>query len=314
MSRDLRELLRNAAEADQPEFNGARLAMQRGERLRWHRRAQIALPVIITAALIAALGGGLPDRGELRRIRPAERGGRPTQTPSSQPPTAQPDRSGSQSEGSRPQGMRTERRPNGGVPGRQSASSGGAETGASCQPLIEDPRGDTRNWGRSSADTVDILSSTITFEAETNSLTFKHVLKDIPAEHPTGDALVYELHFTWDNLRYTAEVWIDNAGREGYGVHRARRGARGVGDTEYVNLSSRTGQIDRNGNTVTLPLRLDEFNQAEREASAAEGHQPPAELRVGSQLHNIDLWAYMGGPTTGAEDRAVARCPYVIGR
>lgn len=81
MTPDVRSLLQHAAETAAADFDGARDAMRRGVRLRWWRRAQIPVPIVLALALVVTLGGeNLPGR-DAQRISPAERGDRAPSMP-----------------------------------------------------------------------------------------------------------------------------------------------------------------------------------------------------------------------------------------
>lgn len=96
MTPDVRSLLQDAAETAAADADAARDAMRRGVRLRWWRRAQIAVPIVLALALVLTLGGeNLPGR-DVQRISPAERGNRAPSTPK---PTTTGDEGKSRSSG-----------------------------------------------------------------------------------------------------------------------------------------------------------------------------------------------------------------------
>ena len=204
MSSDIRELLRSAAEAD-PAGLGARAAMERGVRLRRRRRVEVAATVVVAAAVLVAVV--LPRVGsfvDAERISPA-RPGRTHEAPSdahdARPDprrTADPSGAGdAPTTGTQPRTADTAQAP--------------TQRSSGCSPLIEDPRFDV------SDSSIDILRSSMSYRADTNTLTFAHTFLDIKSEpnySTPAEGPFYDLRFAWDGVEYSAEAYTTASGED----------------------------------------------------------------------------------------------------
>lgn len=72
-----------------------------------------------------------------------------------------------------------------------------------------------------------------------------------------------------------------------------------------------SGRFDVDADTVTVEIDLDRFNDGEREASAREGLPPAAELRRGSRLRNVELFAYPRSAGAGPYDHDTG-CNFIV--
>lgn len=301
MTSDVRALLRAAAETGAADF-GASLAMRRGRWLRWRRRIQVAIPAAIALAVLIALllVPGLRIVGEARDIAPLDRPGR-TQVAGKDSPS--------------PSTTATQRRPGAAVeaPSDEANSpmpvaQAQVEGSDACNPLIVDLGGDVRDGS------IDILRSSVSYRATTETVTFTHVLRDIELEDGPGEGPSYDMRFVWDGVEYSAEAWVDVSGRQQFVVHAGGRGT--LAPVEYGNVH---GRIDPVSDTVTLRFTLDEFDESAKRSADNASRPAPRELKAGSTLSEMRLVANPRGSSTSMTEQhetdvGSARCDYVVGR
>lgn len=176
-----------------------------------------------------------------------------------------------------------------------------------CEPLISDPKGDIDD------PSVDIIRSTITYDDQRHQLVFEHQVDDIPSIHPPGQTLVYDLDFVWDGSTYHVQATVDPAGQDMYFVERDHRTRSWPESESHDDVIEETeGSIDRRSDTVTVFVRLDEFNEGERNVARDEGMEPADELTVGSELTSVVLRAYPYAAGSAPYDTATG-CDYKVG-
>lgn len=169
---------------------------------------------------------------------------------------------------------------------------------------MTDPKGDIADPA------VDIRESNITFDRAGNQLTFTHRMDDIPSSPLPGEVLVYIFDFDWDGLKYRVQANFLPTGEQFF-FARDNRTQSQWPDTSSTAMGT-TGRIDREADTVTIHVGIDDFNDYERSVAADEGMQPAAELNIGSQLTNTRLRAYPYAAGTAPYDTATG-CDYAIG-
>ncbi len=182
-----------------------------------------------------------------------------------------------------------------------------------CDPLIVDAREDIVNPSPANDDAaIDILESSITFDASANTLTLRHVLEDIPDAPLPNEELLYDFEFSLEGTTYHAMAFVGPQ-TDGEWLFHIVRDDRTEPASKPIQhrLMYTPGRVDRRADTVKLVIDIGEFNRAERRVSKEEGLEPAAELRPGSTLENNVLSAYPRWYGPGPFDKATG-CNYVV--